>query len=96
MRFQILAFAGGVGLLQTQESLPAMPVIVGAFLVAAALVLVLAQRPNRLCRLLTLLACLVLGYGWAALRAEQRLRDHLPAAWEGVDVQLVGVVAALP
>lgn len=96
MRFQILAFAGGVGWLQTRESLPALAVIVGALLAAGALVLALASRRNALARLLTLLACVVLGYSWAALRAEQRLRDHLPSAWEGVDVQLVGVVAALP
>ena len=32
----------------------------------------------------------------AAWRAELRLADELPAAWEGRDVEVVGVVAALP
>lgn len=96
MRLQILAFASGVGLLQTCATLPALPTTVGALLLAGVLILALATRRSVLARLFTCAACIVLGLSWASLRAEQRLRDYLPATWEGVDVQLVGVVATLP
>ncbi len=43
-----------------------------------------------------LFACALLGFSWAALFADQRLQDHLPEAWEGRDVDVVGVVATLP
>ncbi|MGB9193319.1 MAG: DNA internalization-related competence protein ComEC/Rec2, partial [Azonexus sp.] len=33
---------------------------------------------------------------WAAWRADIRLADALPAAWEGRDIEVVGVIAALP
>lgn len=36
------------------------------------------------------------GFFYAAWRAEVRLADALPAAWEGRDIQLTGVVAVLP
>jgi|GEM_PF-4383751 len=39
------------------------------------------------------LAC---GFGWAAWRANERMADELPAAWEGRDIVIVGVAAALP
>ncbi len=96
MRFRILAFAAGVGLLQTCAGLPALPTIIGTLLAAGAFLLLFANRRQRLLRLFTGMACFVIGLSWAALRAELRLRDHLPTAWEGVDVQLVGVVATLP
>ncbi len=42
------------------------------------------------------LAAAVAGFGYAAWRAEARLADALPAAWEGADVLVVGVVDDLP
>jgi competence protein ComEC len=45
---------------------------------------------------LALLGCLLLGFAWAAWRAEVRLADELGAAWEGRDVQVIGVIAGLP
>ena len=36
------------------------------------------------------------GFGYAAWRAEYRLADALPIAWEGVDLRLTGVVDDLP
>lgn len=36
------------------------------------------------------------GYAWAAYRADLRLGDSLPAALEGQDVLVIGVVAGLP
>lgn len=38
----------------------------------------------------------VLGYSWAAFRAEARLSDRLSAGLEGKDLMVVGTVAALP
>ncbi len=36
------------------------------------------------------------GFGYAAWRAEIRLADDLPSAWEGRDIQLTGVIDELP
>src|SRR6185369_13858932 len=44
---------------------------------------------------LAIVACCTLGFAWAGWRAEIRLADQLPAAWEGQDVEVVGVVAGL-
>ncbi len=43
-----------------------------------------------------IIAAAALGAGWSAWRAQQRLADALPAALEGRDLQLTGVVADLP
>ncbi|EXI67837.1 MAG: ComEC family competence protein [Candidatus Accumulibacter adjunctus] len=95
MRSNILAFALGVGLLQLQEALPAWPLLTVWPLVALPL-LWPACRRSRWGRVLALLASALFGFSWAALLAAQRLHDRLPAAWEGRDIQVVGVVAALP
>lgn len=93
MRLAILAFALGVLVLQNQPVLPPG----GAWAGAGLLLLVpLARRQSWPWRALALAGCLAAGFGWAAWRAELRLADELPAAWEGRDVEVVGVVAALP
>ncbi len=46
--------------------------------------------------LAVLASCAVLGFAWAGWRAQARMADALPPAWEGVDVRVVGVVAGLP
>ena len=38
----------------------------------------------------------MIGFGYAAWRAEVRLVDQLPSAWEGVDIVLVGIVDEMP
>ena len=43
-----------------------------------------------------LAGCLALGVAWASWRAELRLTDTLPVAWEGRDIELTGTVAELP
>ena len=99
MRANILAFAMGVGLLQTQGSLPPFALVVALLFGASAWLLWAGSRrqPAPLAwRGLSLLACAVLGLAWAALLAGQRLQERLPAEWEGRDLQLVGVVAGLP
>ena len=42
------------------------------------------------------LLAFTLGFAWAGWRAHLRLADALPAEWEGRDVTLTGIVAALP
>ena len=97
MRFSILAFVGGIVLLQMQPELPSVPNLLA--LAALALLLGALFRGRKIAlpaRLLTLLCCALLGGSWAAWRAEQRLADFLPEAWEVRDIELSGVVASLP
>ncbi len=92
MRGAILAFAAGVVLLQQQAALP-------AYLWLGALLPVLALPWSRSARLRwtgVVLLAFGAGFFYAAWRAELRLADALAPAWEGRDVQVVGVVAALP
>ncbi len=46
--------------------------------------------------LLALAAATVLGFGYAAWRAELRLADELPPAWEDRELRVIGVVDDLP
>lgn len=93
MRRLIIAFAVGVLCLQMQPTLPTWT----GWLWTAGLAFPLLRRwPNFFTRLLTLLACLALGFAWAAWRAESRLADALASDWEGRDVEVIGVIAALP
>lgn len=96
MRVRIIAFALGVGWLQTRENLPAWPLLAGLVLIAPGLLFWLGRRRDALGCVGSLLACAMLGLVWAALFAEFRLRDSLPAEWEGRDAQVVGVIAGLP
>ncbi|HEY4999991.1 MAG TPA: ComEC/Rec2 family competence protein, partial [Usitatibacter sp.] len=65
--------------------------------VATLLGVALVPVRRRLIRCAFLLAAGALaGYGIAAWRAESLLADALPKAWEGEDIELVGVVAGLP
>jgi competence protein ComEC len=99
VRLTILAFAAGVGLLQVQDVLPSLTLLAGALTACsgiALLSLAVSQHRHLPLRIATPLAAAVLGLSWATWRAEERLRDHLPSEWEGVDVQVVGTVAALP
>src|SRR5260221_11324821 len=66
---------------------------------AAAALLALVVIPVRLRT--ARFACLVVagalaGVGAAAWRAEARLAEALPVAWEGEDLELAGIVAGLP
>ncbi|WP_153147788.1 DNA internalization-related competence protein ComEC/Rec2 [Dechloromonas sp. H13] len=94
MRLNILAFAAGVIALQMQPELrPAWPwALAGLALVLPAM----HWHKAVPARTFAVLGCLVLGFAWAAWRADIRLADALPAAWEGRDVEVIGVVAALP
>ncbi len=92
------AFVAGVALLQTQAHLP--PPALAGWLAAPLLLIAILQRipaaPRALMRVALCLAAGMLGFSWAAWCAHLRLADALPTAWEGRDVQVVGVVAGLP
>jgi len=92
MRTNVLAFVLGIWLLQQQAALP------GLTWVGLLLPLWLAGRflPPAPRGLLSKVLFLGLGFFWAAFMAHQRLQDVLPTAWEGRDIQVVGVVATLP
>lgn len=98
MRLGILCFVAGAWWLQQQPALPdtASAWAMGALGLAAAVIRP-AGAAARLARgALVNAGCLALGFSWAAWCAQQRLADALPAVWEGRDIAIIGVVAALP
>ena len=96
----LLAFAAGIGVLQTRAALPEpswAPIAVAVLLVVNAWWI----RGKRGWRkhgrfLISVGAAGVSGFGYAAWRADVRLADELPPEWEGVDVVVIGVVDDLP
>lgn len=102
----IVAFAAGVFCLQQQAALPAGAT--GFAVALAALSALFAGGAFRLqrgrltglqsfwLRAALLLCAAAIGFSWAGWRAAQRLADALPAALEGRDIAVVGVVASLP
>ncbi|HEX7271160.1 MAG TPA: DNA internalization-related competence protein ComEC/Rec2 [Casimicrobiaceae bacterium] len=105
MRCALLAFALGVLALQQQ---PELPPLAWSAAIAVALLLALAgvflsrngglRRPvaRAIALCATIAAACLAGFFYAAWRAELRLADELPAAWEGRDLELIGVVDELP
>lgn len=95
----ILAFVLGVWCLQ---QMPQLPDPYWAVMLLLPLVFVWGVRGTshfaiQLTRRISLMTiCAGAGFFFAAGQAQLRLADALPAAWEGRDIQLVGVVAALP
>jgi competence protein ComEC len=93
MRLFILAFAAGVLMLQMQPELPDWRL----WAVTGGLLILPAWRwPRWPTGLLAIVGCCALGFAWAGWRADLRLADHLPAAWEGRDIEVHGVIAGLP
>ncbi len=96
MRLAVLAFLGGILLLQIQASLPPPWLIHGlAALACLALGVGWTQGSGRR-RGLILLGMVLLGFAWAGGRAQERMSEVLPAEWEGRAIALTGVVASLP
>ncbi|MEP7330434.1 MAG: ComEC/Rec2 family competence protein, partial [Betaproteobacteria bacterium] len=96
----LTSFAAGAVLLQTCATLPAWP---GTSLAVALLVAAGFARARKATALSQtwrwLPVCLLamsVGYFHAAWRANLRMADALPTAWEGVDIQLTGVIDDLP
>ena len=102
MRLFVLAFAGGIWLLQQQAVLPAVPLLAGSGMGALLLGLGLWRHKSApaerrfLASGMLVLAAATLGFVWAAGFAHLRLADELPAGIEGRDIELSGVVAGLP
>ena len=98
MRLNILCFVAGAWWLQQQEVLPVAGWTWG--LAAAGLVVSVLRVDWPALSIgreaIVKAACFALGFGWAAWCAQQRLADALPVEWEGRDIALSGVVAALP
>lgn len=98
MQLHLIAFASGVWLLQQQADLPdrqwlwLLPLALTPLLLPASK----AGIQRHLRQFLLILVCAVLGFAWAGWRAHARMADALPPALEGVDVQVVGVIAGLP
>ena len=101
----LIAFACGIALLQIRPFLPSVP---GAIAVAGVCLCGLGAALRRRSEVpwpralyaaqlaVTLSGAGLLGFGYAAWRAETRLADELPHAWEGEDIRIVGVVDDLP
>ncbi|HEX7972144.1 MAG TPA: DNA internalization-related competence protein ComEC/Rec2 [Thiobacillus sp.] len=98
MRAYLIAFCLGVWLLQQQTALPPVRWLWLLPLLSGVLLLPRFSRPlsETLRRGGVALLCVALGISWAAWRAELRLADQLPDHWQGVDVDLVGVVSDVP
>ncbi|MGR3905768.1 ComEC/Rec2 family competence protein [Burkholderia sp. SR8] len=104
MRVGWIAFALGVVALQRQAALPgAGGWASGAVMLAGCGVLLAWCARRRRTRWIVALrwllcasvACAV-GFGYAAARAEWRLRDSLPVEREGRDIVVTGVIRGLP
>ncbi len=99
MRPLVLGLLLGAFALQNMQELPALSwglwFGAGALGVAASLWL---RTRRRVCAGAVLALCcgLLLGFGYAGWRAETRLADALPRAWEGRDIEVNGVVTNLP
>src|SRR5215471_4525599 len=106
MRGLLLAFALGVLALQQRPELPPL-----AWSTAVAIPLAIAlvaglvarratghsRRAARAASISATVATVALaGFFYAAWRAELRLADQLPSAWEGREIELRGVIDDLP
>jgi competence protein ComEC len=106
MRVLVLAFAVGVWLVQQQAELAAWPDLMAGGGVALLLLLMMHalrswEKSALMIRRLTLMTSLsvagfAFGFIWASACAHWRLAEALPAANEGQDIQVVGVVSKLP
>ena len=98
MRLPLIAFCLGVWLLQQQATLPPARWLWLLPLLLAVLWLPrFAQQLFEILRRVGIvILCVALGFAWAAWRADARLGERLPAHWQGVDIELVGVISDLP
>lgn len=99
MHFAIIAFALGIWLQQQAPSLLPLSWLVLAALPAAAVQFLGVRRGSSggyWRRASWLMLALLAGVAWTGVRAEWRLADSLPAALEGRDVTVHGIVDGLP
>jgi competence protein ComEC len=94
MTLLALIFVFGAWALQQMPFLPSL-----YWLAAISLPVFLAYKAHSdsIVRRFSLIAlAFAAGFFWAAICAQHRLSDALPTAWEGQNIQLVGVVASMP
>jgi len=97
----LVAWCAGIAWVQTLEALPrpaAWPWLAALGALAAARRCAFAQGAwaGRVAPAFALAGATLAGLAYAAWRAEMRLADALPPAWEGEDIAIVGVVDGLP
>ncbi|KXV16358.1 competence protein ComEC [Caballeronia megalochromosomata] len=95
MRAILLGFALGVWGLQQQARLPDVIVWLACCAAFAVAISLGAMKPRVRIASFAMAAC-ALGFAYAAIRAEIRLREQLPAAYEQRDIALTGFVRGLP
>lgn len=92
-----LFFALGVWLLQLQATLPDLRWVALLLIPLVSLRFSLpAKLRNIAGKFFILLLAFSSGFFYAAWMAQQRLAVELPAAWQGRDITLLGVVAEMP
>ncbi|WP_031363909.1 DNA internalization-related competence protein ComEC/Rec2 [Caballeronia sordidicola] len=95
MRAILIGFALGIVCLQQQAVLPSA-LVLWALLLLLGLACALAVCFPQL-RLVSLIAAsLIIGFGYAAWRADTRLQRVLPVAFENRNIELTGFVRGLP
>ncbi len=95
MRPALVSFALGCAWLQWQAALPPWWMI-GLLALAAAGLTALPPATGLRHHIALVSAAACLGVAWAAGLAHWRLADELPTAWEGRDVEVIGVISSLP
>lgn len=90
------AFSIAVVLAQWVPSLPPRATSIAMLGVALVAGLITLLRPSRPPLAVIVLIALVFGASFAWLRADLRMASELPVAWEGRDIELVGVIDELP
>lgn len=98
MRLLLIAFCIGVWWLQQQPELPPARWLWLLPLLLPVLWFPECSRPlaEFARRLGIVLLGVALGVAWAGWRADARLGERLPVHWQGVDIELVGVISDLP
>jgi competence protein ComEC len=99
MATTLAAFVAGVLLLQQCAALPssaALAAIAGCAAATIGSAVALGRRRALLRRAGAALAAALIGFGYAAVVAQLRLADQLDFKDEGREVQVTGIVAAMP
>ncbi len=98
MILNTLAFVAGVFFVQQLAELPTIYWLSIAVQFALSLLFLrfITQFPPLSKTFLSLVAIFLLGISWASVRAQLRLADELPYAWEQQAILLAGVVASVP
>ena len=91
-----LGFVCGVWLLQQSSVLPAHYFFLLPLLALCAIWRWHRRLPKGWRSFAYFVLALLLGYAYAAVRAEWRMQDRLDAQWQGRPIQIIGVVACLP